>query len=97
MLAKQAAKTPGQACGKHNKKTQNGCCKDHSEYHQLDQDQQITLPYFKLLQQPVALALPWPPVSLLPFATSSEVLAYLHYRPPLIFEPQLPRLQIFRL
>jgi hypothetical protein len=97
MTAHQDEHASGSQCDKHPEKTTNGCCKDQSEYHQLDQDQQITLQYFKQLLQPIVLALPWPAVMCPPVRTSSDLLAYLHYRPPLIFEPVQARLQVFRI
>lgn len=78
------------------KKEVNSCCNDTLEFHQIDQDKQITPTLFKLLKQPMLLSLPWP-VFLAPATISlSKVLPYLHYRPPLIRGTLPALLQVFR-
>jgi len=93
-------KTKHKAChagGHCAKKKAGNCCKDKSEYHQSDQDKQLTPAHFKPLKQPVFPALPWPaflaPVSA---HNHTEVLPYLHYRPPLIRSNFQVLLQVFR-
>ncbi len=92
----EAAKT---GCAKHPKARKNGCCKDHSDYYQLDQDQQLTQPFYKPLQPPAVCPAILPEPAFLPAAPSPvpALLAYLHYRPPLIVQRAQARLQIFRL
>ncbi|MCB9317519.1 MAG: hypothetical protein H6569_15370 [Lewinellaceae bacterium] len=78
------------------KKTDQDCCKDQSEYHKLEQDKQISLVPFKLLKQPIQLSLPWPAIVLPAITSTSQILPYLHYRPPLIRGTLPALLQVFR-
>ncbi len=78
------------------KKEANSCCNDTSEFHQLDQDKQLTLKLFKLLKQPVQPLLSWPEFLAPAITCIPKVLPYLHYRPPLIRGTLPALLQVFR-
>ena len=38
-------------CSKHDKKEENNCCKNKSEYHKLEQNKELTFPQFKLFEK----------------------------------------------
>lgn len=78
------------------KKSDNGCCKDQSELHKIEQDKQLSLVPFKVLKQPVQLALSWPAIVSLAITNTTQILPYLHYRPPLIRGTLPALLQVFR-
>lgn len=48
-------------CSKHEKKEENNCCKDKSEYHKLEQSKELTVPQFKPLDPESVSILTWLP------------------------------------
>lgn len=90
-------------CGKmmascHQKnQSKKKCCHNEAEFYKLDQDQQIQHSQVHPLKQPKSLAL----LPAIPLAVSAAQpflvpVAYLHFKPPILFTDLQGLLQVFR-
>lgn len=81
------------SCSKHDHEKSNDCCNDQSDYHKLDQDQQVQQSMqLELIKNPVLLGAIFVIFNITLPSWNTDSNKYLTYQPPVVFR-DIPVLQ----